>query len=114
MRKRRIFKKLLFATVLLFAMELGYASFTGNSDDSKNKFSLKNLHTGTRVYSLSTLKTGTFRYKGSTDVVQINNGNQLQIESMVRLEKGNTTYVYPYKYSVKSPKFKTPEAPKFR
>jgi hypothetical protein len=33
---------------------------------------------------------------------------------MIRLEKGNTTYVYPYKYTVKVPKFVTPKAPVVR
>ena len=115
MRMHRLYKQILIAASLLLAMHLGYASFTGNSDDNRNKFSLKNLHSGARVYSLSTLKNGNFRYKGgSPDVLQLNSGNQLQVESMIRLEKGNTTYVYPYRYSVKVPKFKTPEAPKIR
>jgi len=33
---------------------------------------------------------------------------------MIRMERGNTTYVYPYKYSVKVPRFVTPVAPKIR
>ena len=114
MKKRLAYKRILFATALLFAMDLGYAAFTGNADDSKNKFSLKNLNAASRGYSLSTLKTGTFRYKGSSDVFQLNQGNQIQVQSMIRLEKGNTTYVYPYKYTVNVPKFKTPVAPKIR
>jgi hypothetical protein len=95
-------------------VELAFGSFTGRTDDSKNKFSLKNLSTINQVYSLSALRTSTFRYVGSSDLSQQNNRGELQVQSMIRLERGNTTYVYPYKYTVKVPKFKTPTPPTIR
>ena len=101
----------MFATLFVFAVDLAFGSFTGKTDDNKNKFSLKNLSTINQVYSFSALRPNTFRYIGSLDLNQQNNGNQLQVQSMIRLERGNTTYVYPYKYTVKVPKFKTPTPP---
>jgi hypothetical protein len=113
MRKPFTYSKVLFATFFVFVVELAFGSFTGKRDDNNNKFSLKNLNTN-RVYSLSALRTNTFRYLGSSDLNQQNNGGQLQVQSMIRLERGNTTYVYPYKYTVKVPKFKTPTPPTIR
>ena len=111
MKKRFTYSKVLFATLFVFVVDLAFGSFTGKTDDNKNKFSLKNLNTRNPVYSLSALRPNTFRYMGSLDLNQQNNGNQLQVQSMIRLERGNTTYVYPYKYTVKVPKFKTPTPP---
>ncbi len=111
MKKRFTYSKILFPAIFVFAVELAFGAFTGKADDHKNKFSLKNLTTMNRVYSLSSLRTNTFNYIGSLDLYQQNNGNQLQVQSMIRLERGNTTYVYPYKYTVKVPKFKTPTPP---
>ncbi|HXL58085.1 MAG TPA: hypothetical protein VN958_17610 [Chitinophagaceae bacterium] len=114
MRIRFTHSKLLFAAILIFAVELAFGAFTGKTDDDKNKFSLKNLNTINQVYSLSSLRTNTFHYMGSLDLYQQNNGNRVQVQSMIRLERGNTTYVYPYKYTIKVPKFKTPTPPAIR
>lgn len=113
MRKGLKYSKYLAAAVCVLAVQFVYGSFTGNSDGSKDKFSLKNLNTTSRPFSLSSLhiNTNTFRYKGSADLSQQNTGGQVQVTSMIRLERGNTTYVYPYKYTVKVPRFVTPKAP---
>jgi hypothetical protein len=115
MNKRPSYVKILFAAALMFAVELTFGAFTGKSDDNKNKYSLKNLNsTPKHIYSLSSFSTGTFRYTGSLNMYQQNTGNQLQVQSMIRMERGNTTYLYPYKYTVKVPKFITPTAPAVR
>jgi hypothetical protein len=115
MNKRPAYTKLFFAVMLLFAVELAFGAFTGKSDDNKDKYSLKNLNsTPKHIYSLSTFSTGSFRYTGSLNMYQQNTGTQLQVQSMIRMERGNTTYLYPYKYTVKVPKFKTPTAPTIR
>jgi hypothetical protein len=116
MGKRYIHTKIFAAILLLLMVDLSFGAFTtGKTDDTKDKYSLKNLNSGNKkVYSLSSLNTNSFRYSGSLDLYQQNNGNQLQVQSMIRLERGNTTYVYPYKYAVKVPKFKTPVAPTVR
>lgn len=103
--------KFLIMAVLILTVDLVYGAFTGNNLRDNNKYSLKNLNTANKNYTLTPLRSGTFRYKGSSDLYQQNTGTQINVQSMIRLEKGNTTYVYPYKYTVKVPKFKTPEAP---
>ena len=105
------YTKMFVSVILVFAVQLVYGAFTGNNLSDNNKFSLKNLNISGKNYTLNSLRAGTFRYKGSSDLYQQNNGSQINVQSMIRLEKGNTTYVYPYKYTVKVPKFKTPVAP---
>ena len=114
MRRGLTYSKCLVAAVCMLAVQIVYGSFTGNSDGSKDKFSLKNLNAVSRSYSLSTLHSNSFRYKGSTELSQQNTGSQVEVQSMIRLERGNTTYIYPYKYTVKVPKFVTPKAPSVR
>jgi hypothetical protein len=112
MKKRYTISKFFFAAILILAVEVVFGAFSGRTDNDKDKFSLKNVNTSTRkLYSLSSLKLNAFRYTGSLNLSQQSNANQLQVQSMIRLERGNTTYVYPYKYTVKVPKFKTPVAP---
>jgi len=115
MRKGLKYSKYLAAAICVMAVQFVYGSFTGNSDGSKDKFSLKNLSSANKTYTLSSLRpTNTFRYKGSSDLSQQTTGGQVQVTSMIRLERGNTTYVYPYKYTVKVPRFVTPKAPAVR
>ena len=90
------------------------AAFTGTMEDKSNsKFTLKNLTKISKNYTLSALRNGVFRYNGSLDFTEQKTGSSVEINSMMRMEKGNTTYVYPYKYKVKMPRFKTPTAPSF-
>jgi hypothetical protein len=113
MKKKQAHTKLIFAALLACVAHAALASFSGSADDRKNKFSLKYLDKISRTYSLSSLRSATnFQFKGSQDLdLQKADNNNLEINSMMRLEKGNTTYVFPYKYKVKVPKFKTPTPP---
>lgn len=108
MLTKSIHIKYLIAVVLVLITQATIASFTGNLDDNRNKFSLKSLSTLSKNYSLSSLR-GTFQYRGSLNLTReyIMN-NTVEVNSMIRFERGNTTYVYPYKYKVKVPRFKTP------
>ena len=114
MRKGLKYSKYFAAAFCMLAVQFVYGSFTGNSDGSKDKFSLKNLSAVSKVYSLSSLRINTFHYKGTSELSQQNTGDQVQVTSMIRLERGNTTFIYPYKYSVKVPRFVTPKAPTVR
>lgn len=114
MRKGLKYSKYIAAALCVLAVQFVYGSFTGNSDGSKDKFSLRNLNTANKSYSLSSLRLSSFNYKGSVELSQKTASGQVQVSSMIRLEKGNTTYVYPYKYTVKVPKFVTPKAPSVR
>ena len=94
---------------LLFVVAHGaFASFTGSSDDRINRFSLKSLNKYTRSYSLTGLRPSAFQFRGSQDLDFQKTENSLEINSMIRMERGNTTYIFPYKYKVKVSKFKTP------
>ncbi len=86
-----------------------FAAFSGSADDrTKNKYSLKNLNKLSKNYSLSTLRTSTFQFKGFYQATQTAGAST---GSLLSLQRGNTTYVYPYTYKVKVPRFKTPAPP---
>ena len=116
---QRSIKKLSIVAFLAMSIHLAYAafSFTGSADEktkSTTKFSLKNLsayaHKG---LTFSYLKSS-LQYKGlqfnSNKENETANGSS-EVHSMLRYDNGNTTYIYPYKFKVKAPKFKTPAPP---
>lgn len=119
MRIQHSIKKL--SVVALFAMSIHMAyaafSFTGSADEktkSAAKFSLKNLSSyAHKGLTFSSLKSS-LQYKGlqfnSNKENETSNGSS-EINSMLRYDNGNTTYIYPYKFKVKAPKFKTPAPP---
>lgn len=106
----------LFIALLVFgSVRVALASSTGSEDDRMNKFSLKNLSKYSKSYSITGLRPTELTFKGAQDLdMQRVDNNSFQINSIIRMEKGNTTYVYPYKYKVKMPRFKTPVSPAFR
>lgn len=106
LRKRRNITIL--TAIILLVAHGAYASFTGSSDDRINRFSLKSLNKYTKSYSLTGLRPSAFQFRGSQELDLQKTGNGLEINSMVRMERGNTTYVFPYKYKVKVSRFKTP------
>ena len=98
--------------VVLLAMgiQVAYAAFslTGLTDDKNknNKYSLKNLSSlSHKGLSFASLKSS-LQYKGAQMSKETQSSSE--ISSMLRFDNGNTTYVYPYKFKVKAPKFKTP------
>ncbi|WP_153799387.1 hypothetical protein [Foetidibacter luteolus] len=113
----RKFIHITFLTVLLTsAAVVAMGSSSGTAEDkNKNKFSLKNLGKLSKQYSLSSLKYNTFQYKGTFEFPnQYGSIGTNGYNSMIRLETGKTTYIYPYKFKVKVPRFKTPTPPSFR
>lgn len=113
MNAKQYIQKGAFLILLAMGMQVAYAafSFTGITDEkTKNsKYSLKNLgslsHKG---LSFASLKSN-LQYKGSQPSKDLTIGNEMH--SMLRYDNGNTTYIYPYKFKVKAPKFKTPAPP---
>jgi len=109
-------KKITLALLLIGATNLTMGSFTGSSDlKSKNLYSLKNFN---RNFYKSTspfsLRAG-FQYKGMQLLSQKKEINgDITLNSIMRFEKGNTTYIYPYTHKVSVPKFKSPAPPTFR
>jgi len=107
--------KIIAALILALAVNFCFASFSGKSfDEHSNKFSLKNLSTFSKSYSLSYLRVGSLRFVGTQQLNQQKTDTSVQGQSMMRIQRGNTTFVYPYTYKVKVPKFKTPTPPAFR
>ena len=106
------YKKIALATMLLLSMQtiFGAISFTGIVDEKtrNNKYSLRNLNNYSKKgLSLCAIKSN-LQFKGvylpSTSLgIETN-----EVNSMLQYNNGNTTYVYPYKFKVKVPKFKTP------
>ena len=108
--------KLLIALLLVGATDIAMGSFTGTVEKkSSSLYSLKsfnkNFYKSTSPFSL---RAG-FQYKGLQVLSQKKEANgDITFNSMMRYEKGNTTYIYPYTHKVSVPKFTTPTAPAFR
>lgn len=101
------------ALLLVSAADIAFGSFTGTTEDkAKNIYSLKNFNRNFyKSASPFSLRSG-FQYSGSRLIaVKKESNGDLTINSMMRFEKGNTTYIYPYKHKVPVPKFKTPAPP---
>jgi hypothetical protein len=92
-------------------MKMGVASFVGNEDNkTKEKYSLNNLNKySAKKYSLPSLRSG-YQFKTSWEAGQQVSANGIEVYSMLRYEKGNTAYVFPYKYKVKTSRFVTPSS----
>ncbi|OIR14132.1 hypothetical protein GALL_45920 [mine drainage metagenome] len=105
MLRNRHIQKIVFAALLIMAVQVAIASFsfTGITDErtKANKYSLKHLSLYShKSISISGLKSE-LQFNGSHSVALINNGNSLEMSSMMQYERGNTTFVFPYKFKVK-------------
>lgn len=103
-----------FALLLLLSMQLvsTASSFTGIVDDKvkNSKFSLRNLHNFSKKgLSLTAIKAN-LQYKGLQISSKAYTLPHNEVNSMLQYNRGNTTYIYPYKFKVKVPKFKTPQS----
>ena len=110
------YKKAMMALLLVGVAHLAFASFTGSSENkSKNLYSLKNFNKNFyKSASPFSLRAG-FQYKGSQLIsIKKEENGEYTLSSMMRYEKGNTVYIYPYKHKISVPKFKTPTPPTFR
>lgn len=106
------FRKICIAVLLIGATQIAMGSFTGSTDESsKNKYSLqnfnKNFHKNANPFSL---RAG-FQLKGIQVISFHKDANVTTYNAIMRFEKGNTTYIYPYKHKVSVPKFKAPTPP---
>lgn len=103
------YRKCVAVIVCIGMAHIALAAFSGSDDNrNKDKYSLKNLNKLSKNYSLTSLRTSTFQFR-SFYQAEPNSGNG--VSSYLSLQKGNITYVYPYKYKVKVPRFATPKPP---
>jgi|YelNatPaOPRAMG01_1025707.scaffolds.fasta_scaffold00038_79 hypothetical protein len=112
MFRNRFISKLTFAFVFIIFAKCAVAAFTfsGTTDESKNnsKYTLKNLsHYSHKTFSLSLIKSG-LEYDGMNILKAQNYNSGTEVHSIMQYKSGNTTYVFPYKFKVHVPKFKTP------
>lgn len=108
-------KRMLVLLSILFSLQ-AVASFIDNGAAKKtspnHNISLKNFSRNSyKSTAFPSFRLSKFQFQGSTDIYQSNSRNSIEGQSFIRMENGNTTYVYPYKYKVKVPFFKTPSAP---
>ncbi len=109
------FRKFLIVLLFIGATQIALGSFTGSSEESsKNKYSLKNFNKNFyKSAAPFSLRAG-YQYKGTENFVVQKDDKSTTYNSIMRFEKGNTTYIYPYKHTVTIPKFKTPVPPTVR
>jgi hypothetical protein len=110
MLNTRHIKKATAATIFCMAASVAFASFTltGTVDEKakSSKYSLKNInHFSQKSFSLSLFRTR-LQNGGSSIITPKNNGTKLN--PFLQIDRGNTTYIMPYKFTIKVPKFKTP------
>ena len=105
--------RIVVAACFMLAAKIALASFiTGTVDERKsNKYALRNFNRSSiSKYSLTTFRPSLYDFKGS-QALRTQSGfmsNSFEVNSLVRLESGNTTYVFPYRYKVKVSRFVTP------
>ncbi len=106
----------LFAVIItsLFIAHAAMAAFTNNNyDDSKNKYSLKHLNKLSNNYLSFQQKYRTAQTTNSFFYKRESNGLSMStpVNTYLLSQKTTTTFVYPYKFTAKVPKFKTPSRP---
>ena len=112
MKKAKV-KMIIISLIIISATHIAMGAFTGTAEKKSSKlYSLKNFNRNFyKSNSIFSLRSG-FNYKGTRFLSQRNQPNgDITITSMMRFEKGNTTYIYPYTHKVIVPKFKTPTPP---
>lgn len=119
MSRKSTIHKLSLALVLAIAVQFGFAAFslTGLSDEKakNNKYSLRNIkYLNNKSFSLSYqgMKYN-YQYKGvqNNNNLGISGSNGYELNSGLKFNSGSATYVLPYTFKVKVPKFKTPSPP---
>ena len=108
-------RKIVIAILLVCATNLSMGSFTGTVDEkAKEKYSLRNFNKNFYKKASPFSLTAGFQYKGTQIVNQKKDATGITYNTMLRFEKGNTTYIYPYKHKVSVPLFKAPTPPSFQ
>jgi hypothetical protein len=80
----------------------GFASSysKGGGGDKKNKSSLMSNFTPIRSVNGFTLRSIRPTFSGSFMMTQEKENNRLSISTLITYQRGNTTYIIPYKYRV--------------
>ena len=108
------FLKLFAVVIAVFLTHSVMASFTtSNKDDSKNKYSLKHLSKLSNNYSFFQLRYKSAQIANNYFYTRDASGLSMSAPTDIYLfsQKATTTFVYPYKFTPKIPKFTTPARP---
>src|SRR5580698_1527910 len=100
---KKLMRQVFFFMSLLIVVGLAFARKGGNKERKKST-PVKNNFVPIRVTSPFTLKHG-FVFTGSHVVNQLRDRSSLELNTMVTYQKGNTTYILPYKYRVNTAAF---------
>jgi hypothetical protein len=117
MRQVVFFKRLAWMVVLSVVLDHSFAAFVGKSTGltgEENKLTLKTTRSYHHNRIAPSLRLAQFQYSNSKELTLKRVGNQLEMPSMIRLQSGNTAYVYRYQYRVKKPLFVQPTPPPSR
>ncbi len=115
MNYSKYISKVLVAMVLVMVLQVAIAASssvtTGTTEKSKSKFTLKNLNKNLSKSNLGFTLRAQLPLTGTQIMSVQKKPNSVQYNSIIRYDKGNTSYIFPYKVKVHVPKFKTPTAP---
>ena len=96
---KKLTRQAAICAVLVVMVILTFAS-KGGGGDKKYNSSFKSNFTPIRSLSSFTLKTSSSYNNGSYLFNAGRDNNRLSLNTMITYEKGNTTYILPYKYKV--------------
>jgi glucan phosphoethanolaminetransferase (alkaline phosphatase superfamily) len=106
---RKWTRKLSIFCLFLIFVAIGFASSTSlGGGDQKSKTSLMNNFTPIRSTSGFTLRATKPSFSGGFVHSLERTDNRLSINTLITYQRGNTTYILPYKYRVAVPSFQSP------
>ena len=99
-------KKTFTSFILVGFAAMALASMGGGKNKSKNNSSVRPDITPIRTTNGFTLKAGP-NYRGSMILGQDKNNAIISFNSIVTYQKGNTTYILPYKYKLQTSSYQS-------
>jgi hypothetical protein len=106
---RKLTQKFSIFCLLLVFVALGFASSSskGGGGEKKNKSALMSNFTPIRSINGFTLRSIRPSFSGSLIRSQEKENNRLSLSTLITYQRGNTTYILPYKYRVAIPSLNT-------
>lgn len=102
---RKLTRKLLVSILLVAVVGLAFASKGGGGDKKKsNNPALKTNFTPIRTTSGLTLKAGP-SFSGNFSLGVEKKDNYVSFNTLITYEKGNSTYILPYRYKINNSLF---------
>jgi len=96
---KKLTRQAVICAVLVVMVVLTFASKGGGGDKKFNN-NFRSNFTPIRTLNSFTLKTSSSYNSGNFVLSTVKENNRLSLNTMITYEKGNTTYILPYKYKV--------------